>query len=131
MRKIKFSLAVVSAATLLVACGGGDDPVVAPSAPAPEEKRAQDSRKFTTDTTVTTFAAMAAVAGDAVDVSTTSRWAGVLNGASYRVEVPADWNGKLVMWAHGFRGSSETTPLRVTDPHIRRYLIQKIGRAHV
>ena len=36
MRKIKFSFAVVSAATLLVACGGGDDPVVAPIAPAPE-----------------------------------------------------------------------------------------------
>ena len=121
MRKIKLSFAAVSAATLLAACGGGDDPV---TAPVPEETRAHDSRKFTTDTTVTTFAAMKAVAGDAVDVSTTSRWAGVLNGAAYRVEVPVNWNGKLVMYAHGFRNSTETTPLFVSDPGIRRYLIQ-------
>ena len=124
MRKIKFSFAVVSAATLLVACGGGDVPVVAPIAPAPEEKRAQDTRAFTADATATTFAAMAAAAGDVTDMSTTSRWAGVLNGAGYRVEVPANWNGKLVMYAHGFHGSSETIPLFVSDPRIRRYLIQ-------
>src|SRR4051794_41099770 len=30
---------------------------------------------------------------------------GVHNGAAYRVEVPSNWNGKLVMWAHGFRGT--------------------------
>ena len=120
MRKIKLSFAAVSAATFLVACGGGDNAVIAP---VPEETRAHDSRKFTTDTTVTTFAAMKAVAGDAVDVNTTSRWAGVLNGASYRVEVPANWNGKLVMYAHGFRGSN-ANPLVVSDPSIRRYLIQ-------
>lgn len=31
------------------------------------------------------------------------RW-GVHGGAGYRIEVPAEWNGDLVMWAHGFRG---------------------------
>jgi hypothetical protein len=29
---------------------------------------------------------------------------GVHNGASYRIEVPADWNGKLVVFAHGYEG---------------------------
>ena len=29
---------------------------------------------------------------------------GVLDNAGYQIEIPADWNGELVMWAHGFRG---------------------------
>jgi acetyl esterase/lipase len=28
---------------------------------------------------------------------------GVLDGAAYRVEVPGDWNGGLLLWAKGFR----------------------------
>lgn len=30
---------------------------------------------------------------------------GVLDDAGYAVEIPARWNGQLVMWAHGFRGN--------------------------
>ncbi|MET0518177.1 MAG: alpha/beta hydrolase [Burkholderiaceae bacterium] len=102
---------------LLAACGGNDD------VPVPEETRAQDSRTFTpANPTATTFAAMAAASGDTVDVSTTSRWAGVLGGAAYLVEVPANWNGKLVMYAHGYAGTGAT--LGVNPPSIRRYLIQ-------
>lgn len=111
--------AVALAASLfVVACGNNDDEAVI----APEETRAHDSRSFTADATVTTFAAMAAAPTDTVDVATTSRWAGVLGGAAYQVEVPANWNGKLVMYAHGFRG--EGAALTVSAPSIRRYLIQ-------
>jgi hypothetical protein len=107
----------IACLTLLAACGGSDDAV------APEETRAQDSRTFTpANPSATTFAAMAAAAGDTVDVSTTSRWAGVLNGAAYLVEVPANWNGKLVMYAHGYAGTGAS--LNVGPPSIRRYLIQ-------
>ena len=109
------ALALASTA-FLAACGGGDD------APVPEETRAQDTRTFTADATATTFTAMAAATGDVIDVSTTSRWAGVLGGAGYQVEVPANWNGKLVMYAHGFRGTGAA--LTVGPPSIRRYLIQ-------
>ena len=65
---------------------------------------------------------MAAAPTDTVDMGTTSRWAGVLGGASYRVEVPANWNGKLVMYAHGYRGTGAA--LTVSNPSIRRHLIQ-------
>ncbi|WP_248579563.1 hypothetical protein [Nocardioides sp. InS609-2] len=34
--------------------------------------------------------------------------------AAYVVEAPADWNGELVMWAHGYRGTG--TVLRVDAP---------------
>ena len=105
---------------LLAACGGSDDSA---PAPVPEETRPQDSRTFTpANPTATTFAAMAAAPGDVVDMSTTSRWAGVLNGAGYLIEVPANWNGKLVMYAHGYAGTGPT--LGVGAPSIRRYLIQ-------
>lgn len=112
------SAAALAVSLLLVACGGSDpDPVV-----EPEETRAHDTRSFTADTTATTFAAMAAATGDTVDMSSTSRWAGVHQGAAYQVEVPANWNGKLVMYAHGYRGTG--TALTVSAPSIRRYLIQ-------
>ena len=39
---------------------------------------------------------------------------GELGGSVYRIEVPDDWNGELVMWAHGFRGFG--TELRVSSP---------------
>lgn len=42
---------------------------------------------------------------------------GVLGDAGYRVEVPADWNGELVMWAHGFRGEG---PELTVDNHPQR-----------
>ncbi len=111
-----FRIAALTSSIGLVACGGGT------STPVAEETRAQDSRTFTADATATTFAAMAAAPGDVTAMSTTSRWAGVLNGAGYRVEVPANWNGKLVMYAHGYAGTGAA--LNVQNVAIRRHLIQ-------
>ncbi len=115
---LRLSALALTAAALLAACGGDDTPTVVVE---PEEVRPQDSRAHTT-TAATTFDAMAAAAGDVTVMSTTSRWAGVLNGASYRVEVPANWNGKLVMYAHGYAGTGAA--LSVNNPSIRRYLVQ-------
>ncbi len=104
------------AAAVLAGCGGGDGTVA-------EETRPQDSRSFAVaGPSATTFAALAAAPGDAVDNASTSRWAGVLEGAAYRIEVPANWNGRLVMYAHGYAG--EGSALNVTNPSIRRHLIQ-------
>ena len=114
---------VAMLALMLAACGGGDGDD-STTAVVPEPARPQDSRTFTkADPTATTFPAMAADASDTVAMSTTSRYAGVLDGASYRIEVPATWNGKLVMYAHGYAGND--TPLGVSNPSIRRHLIQQ------
>ena len=114
---LRLSALALASTAFLAACGGSDDP------PAPEETRAQDTRTFTADATATTFPAMAAAAGDVTVMGTTSRWAGVLGGAGYHVEVPPTWNGKLVMYAHGYAGTG--TAVGVQDPLIRRYLIQQ------
>jgi hypothetical protein len=111
----------LASTVLLAACGGGDD-----DGPGPEETRAQDSRNSfapsAADAAATTFSAQAAAAGDSVVMSTTSRWQGVLNGSLYKVEVPANWNGQLVMYAHGYRGTGNG--LTTDAPPIRRWLIQ-------
>jgi pimeloyl-ACP methyl ester carboxylesterase len=46
---------------------------------------------------------------------------GVHNGAGYRIEVPNNWNGKLVMWAHGFRGTG--LELTVDNHPLRAFLV--------
>ena len=55
----------------------------------------------------------------------TSYW-GVHSGAGYQIEVPENWNGGLVVWAHGFRG----TGLELTvDMHPLRNLLIPSGYA--
>ncbi len=105
-----FRIATLALVSVLAACGGDDSPAPV----VPEETRAQDSRVFTPapDTTFT------ALAGSTVAAD---RWTGVLAGSAYRIEVPANWNGKLVMWAHGFRGTGPN--LTVDNPIMRRYLL--------
>src|SRR5690606_35152546 len=51
----------------------------------------------------------------------TAYW-GTLAGSGYRIEVPDDWNGDLVMYAHGFRGTGPR--LFVSNPRIREHLIE-------
>jgi hypothetical protein len=98
---------------MLAACGGGSDNS-GPGPVAPEPSRPQDARVFTPapDTTFT------ALAGSTVAAD---RWTGVLAGSAYRIEVPANWNGKLVMWTHGFRGTGPN--LTADNPIMRRYLL--------
>lgn len=48
-------------------------------------------------------------------------YCGVHKGAGYRIEVPANWNGDLFVWAHGLR--LETQYLTVDNPLIREWLV--------
>jgi pimeloyl-ACP methyl ester carboxylesterase len=50
---------------------------------------------------------------------------GVLNNAGFRIEVPDNWNGSLVMWAHGFRGDGLELTFTEDDPprEMRKVLI--------
>ncbi len=58
---------------------------------------------------------------DALPGVETERLWGVHKGAGYRIEVPADWNGDLVVWAHGFQGTG--LELTVDNGPIREYLV--------
>ena len=120
---------VLSAVVFLAACGSGgggnEEPVVS------GEVRAQDTRTFTPaplNSTAVYPDYQAAADGQASFTAlsgyeASSRWAGQLNGSAYRVEVPPNWNGELVMYAHGFRGTGAA--LTTGNPPIRRYLLDK------
>jgi hypothetical protein len=51
----------------------------------------------------------------------TQRLSGMHNGAGYRIEVPHNWNGSLVLWAHGYRGTG--LELTVDNHPLRPFLI--------
>lgn len=102
---------------VLAGCGGDSSSSggIAPSEPT----RAQDTRTFTaSETQAADFDAEGGVSGH----DDAQQWSGVRdNGASYRIEVPATWNGRLVMYAHGYRG--EGAELTVGNPSIRQWLL--------
>lgn len=129
---MKRTNAILLSFLLLAACGGKDDSpdtadagtAPAPSAPATppppstgvQASRLQDSRTYTLDPAHLPFGPMEGVTAE------TDRWHGVLNGAGYRIEVPKNWNGRLVMYAHGYDGIDPV--LKVTDIPIRRHLVE-------
>lgn len=49
---------------------------------------------------------------------------GVHQGAGYRIEVPANWNGNLVIFAHGFRGLGDRLFFIPEEFPFRPYLIE-------
>src|SRR3984957_19372873 len=49
-------------------------------------------------------------------------WTGIADdGGAYRVEVPPHWNGTLVMFAHGYRGTGNE--VWIDDPQLRQYFV--------
>jgi hypothetical protein len=51
-------------------------------------------------------------------------WTGVArDGGAYRVEVPPHWNGTLVMFAHGYRGTGSV--VWVDEPQLRQYFVDQ------
>lgn len=55
---------------------------------------------------------------DSGAAATSTVHSGVRAGAAYQIEVPQDWNGDLVLWAHGFNGNGRY--LCVQPPAIER-----------
>ncbi len=48
---------------------------------------------------------------------------GKLGASVYRIEMPANWNGELVMWAHGYRGPGAEVTTENPPSALRRTLI--------
>ena len=48
---------------------------------------------------------------------------GIAAGAAWRIEVPDRWNGRLVIFAHGFRGNGTT--VYVSDPALREHYVAR------
>jgi dienelactone hydrolase len=50
-------------------------------------------------------------------------YAAIENGAAFRMEVPLAWNGELVVYAHGFRGTGTT--VFVDNPGLRAHYVAR------
>jgi pimeloyl-ACP methyl ester carboxylesterase len=72
-----------------------------------------DTTRFFVDPATLPFGALAG--------TPTSRYWGVSNGAGWRIEVPDNWNGDLVLYAHGYAGTG--AQLFVQTPSLRAFLI--------
>jgi hypothetical protein len=73
----------------------------------------QDTREFFVDETKLPF--------DAVPgLPATQEW-GIDKGAGFRLEIPDNWNGDLIMYTHGFRGNG--LELTVDNPPLRAYYL--------
>jgi len=64
---------------------------------------------------------------DALAGTSTSRYWGITNGAGWRIEVPDNWNGDLVLYAHGYAGTG--AQLGVGNPAFIRPLLIAQGYA--
>tara|TARA_B100002049_G_C16066936_1_gene370926 strand:- start:87 stop:1505 length:1419 start_codon:yes stop_codon:yes gene_type:complete len=109
-------LALACASALVVGCSDSSDSDDNVNSDNDQATRVQDTREFAVNRDTLAFEAIAGV--------DTDRWTGVMDsGAGYRVEVPAegDWNGMLIMYAHGYRG--EGSELTVSNPALRDYYV--------
>lgn len=73
----------------------------------------QDTREFFVDETKLPF--------DPDPFLPAQQYWGIDEGAGYRIEVPEAWNGDLVVYTHGFRGTG--AELTVDNPPLRQYLL--------
>jgi pimeloyl-ACP methyl ester carboxylesterase len=111
--------AALGDATSAVSVGDAStaDVVTFPATPG-ESARAQDTREFTYVPDMARFDALPGVTVE------TDRFFGTYEGGAYRIEIPkTGWNGKLVVYAHGYVGP--VPALRITTPSIRKHLIEK------
>ncbi|WP_143230641.1 hypothetical protein [Actinosynnema sp. ALI-1.44] len=53
------------------------------------------------------------------------RYEGEIDGAKYRVMVPSNWNGTLVLWSHGTYGSAPSRIALTSQPATEDYLLAR------
>ncbi len=110
------SLAVLLLAFAVACGGGGQPPSTATQTPATE---AAGTEVILPDQPAAGFD-LADPSFEALEGA--EAFFGRLGGTVYAIEMPDDWNRRLVVWAHGFRGSDPD--LVVDTPPMREHLIE-------
>jgi pimeloyl-ACP methyl ester carboxylesterase len=91
--------------------------VTTPSTVVPDVQIADPACEFNGSAYTGPFGPIASAGGQQSRV-----WTGIASdGAAYRVEVPPQWNGTLVMYAHGFRGNGNV--VWTDEPQLRQYFV--------
>ncbi|WP_197703547.1 hypothetical protein [Marinobacter sp. LV10R510-11A] len=112
LKKRLYQTLVLASGLTLFGCGSDNE--TAPATDTEDSARLQDSRTYAINPA---SLSLSPIANTATDI-----WSGVMdNGAGYLVEVPENWNGALVMYAHGYKGTGDK--LSVDAPALREWLI--------
>lgn len=124
-RLLQAAFIVLVSSLVLPGCNSDSDNNKDGKAPA-QSARLQDSRVFTVVDHIPSPPASTEynLAFDPLPgaASYSGRYAGIHGEAAYQIEVPDNWNGMLVMYAHGYRGEGDV--LTVGPPSIRSWLIE-------
>ncbi|HEY4670349.1 MAG TPA: hypothetical protein VIH05_11285 [Tepidiformaceae bacterium] len=122
--KGRISFVVALAVAVLVASCGAEDEALPPEgaatvAQAPVEAPARPDRlgTYTGIETRTIAPDFEALPGARAEF-------GVIGKAGYRIEVPEEWNGDLVLWAHGFRGFGPELTVSSPPSALRQAIIE-------
>lgn len=126
--------AVCGLALVLSACGGSDADVasvIGQTPPpgsdeqAPATATAPASPSAATAKKLGTSAGAATTAKDATFTALAGAKAhfGTIDRAAYQIEVPDNWNGELVLYAHGFAGFGTEVAVQTPPAALRRYMI--------
>lgn len=104
------------ASALLVGCNSSSNNNKSEPKTEPEITRLHDERKFQV---VSSTLAFAAPSGANAPVLGAKRYWGTYDGiqgqAGYRIEIPANWDGGLIMWTRGYGGEGNLlTGLNIT-----------------
>lgn len=122
-RRATAALAMIAAGALLASCsGGGSDAALATTTAAPVTPPAGIATpRMLPVTPVSIEYEIVDPAFEALDGARAIF--GEYEGGGYQIEVPDDWNGDVVYFAHGFRGNPPA--LTVGPPPIREHLIAR------
>ena len=139
----RFILGLTGLAAVLSAACGGDIAAAPPGTVAPSSltaaadpsaavatKEAARPAATATSAPAKRLGTSSGVAHTAKDVALTeiagaSLRTGTLDGARYVIEVPANWNGELVLWAHGFAGFDTVVAVEPPPSSLRRAWIEQ------
>lgn len=123
MRNRGWVTALLIAAALLAGCACDVDTRPGPSAAPPpgDDPGLQPLRLL--DATPGTAATPIAVGFEPRPGATA--YAGILGRAAYRIEMPWNWNGELLLWAHGVHGFAPEVRAENPPPALRSALIAR------
>lgn len=125
-RRLRLAPVLLALAALLAACSGsssGDRPAAVAPAPSPTRiSEVLGARATAVSLPVTPQSIAYSVVDLPLEPLPGARaYHGVENGAAWQAEIPDNWNGELVLYAHGYRAHDPT--LRVEPPPLREHLV--------
>ncbi len=137
MRRSLLLASLIAFALVLGACSSNDPPGSTPTpVPATASPAATGSSSPSTPTAAASTRATGQL-GTSAGLATTARAPdfealpgakasfGKLGKSVYRIETPANWNGELLLWAHGYRGQGTEVTTENPPAALRRTLIEQ------